>query len=105
MKKLFSEIPYIEGDRLILKQITREDTSAIRELVSSDVVYKMEPTFLFERKYDVEYVIDHLYDECFKESIILGIYSRENEGPFAVWQNSYEDWGYDKPLPTDKWIK
>ena len=176
MKKLFTEIPYIKGERLEIKQITQNDAGALKELVSSDAVYKLTPTFLFEKKYeDVSYVIDHLYDECFKESIILGIYLSEefcglvelygykdsihkvsigcrllerywgmgiateavgmlvdylynetdieiiaastlpaNKGSAAVLKklgfdlvvhNSDEDWGYDKPLPTDKWIR
>lgn len=75
MKKLFSEIPYIEGDRVVLRQITQDDVLAMRELADNDAVYRYLPTFLFEKKYDsMEYVIDHLYDECFRESIILGIY-------------------------------
>ena len=75
MKKLFSEIPYIQSDCVILKKLTEEDADALHELVSSDVVYKYLPAFLFERKYeDINYVIRHLYDECWKESIILGIF-------------------------------
>jgi hypothetical protein len=54
MKKLFSEIPYIEGKRLVLKKITRDDAPGLQKLVVS---------------------------------------------------GSDEDWGYDKPLPTDKWIR
>ncbi len=175
-KKLFTEIPYIKGERLVLKQVTKEDAGALKEMVSSDAVYRLEPTFLFERKYeDVNYVIDHLYDECFKESIILGIYlegefcglaefygykdlihkvsigfrllkrywgmgiateaagmmvdylynetdieiiaastlpaNKGSEGVLRklgfelVAHDSEEDWGYEKPLPTDKWIR
>ena len=75
MKKLFSEIPYIEGRRIVLKKLTEPDADALHELVKSESVYKYLPTFLFERKYDdILYVIKHLYDECFKESIILGIF-------------------------------
>ena len=74
-KKLFTEIPCIRGERLVLKKITQDDAPALQEMVDTDEVYELEPTFLFERKYDdVHYVIDHLYDECFRESIILGIY-------------------------------
>lgn len=76
MKKLFTEIPYISGKGLILKEITRSDADALRAFVKSKNVYRYLPTFLFEQKYDdVGYVINHLYDECFKESIILGIYT------------------------------
>ncbi|MBQ6438919.1 MAG: GNAT family N-acetyltransferase [Mogibacterium sp.] len=79
MKKLFSEIPYIEGDSIVLHGITRDDADSLRELTESGAVYRFLPTFLFEKKYDsIEYVIDHLYDECFRESIILGIYLKDN---------------------------
>ena len=38
-------------------------------------VYRYLPTFLFEKQYDdIHTVIDKLYDECFRESIILGVY-------------------------------
>ena len=78
MKKLFSEIPFIQNDRLTLKRLTEADADALQEMVSSDVVYKYLPTFLFERKYDdIDEVIRHLYDECWKESIILGIFCDE----------------------------
>ena len=176
MKKLFSEIPYIEGDRIILRKITQDDAASLRELTGSETVYRYLPTFLFEKKYDsIEYVIDHLYDECFRESIILGIYLDgafcgiaemygyrdeihkisvgyrllerywgqgiasealklmiryfynetdieiitastmiENRGSARVLEkNGFdlvvhavpEDWGYDKPTVTDKWIR
>ena len=75
MKKLFSEIPYIKGRRILLKKITEADAEALSSLVRSDAVYKYLPTFLFERKYDdIHYVIRRLYDECLEESIILGIF-------------------------------
>ena len=78
MKKLFSEIPYIMGDSIVLREITRDDADSLRELTENEDVYRYLPTFLFEKKYDsIEYVIDHLYDECFRESIILGIYRDE----------------------------
>ena len=80
MKKLFSEIPYIEGNGIILRKITQDDADSLRELTESEAVYRYLPTFLFEKKYDsIEYVIDHLYDECFRESIILGIYVKADE--------------------------
>ena len=80
MKKLFSEIPYIEGNGIILRKITQDDADSLRELTESEAVYRYLPTFLFEKKYDsIKYVIDHLYDECFRESIILGIYLKEDK--------------------------
>ena len=74
-KKLFSEIPYIRGERLVIKRVMPCDAPALRELTDDPAVYRYLPTFLFEKKYeDASEVIDRLYDECFKESIILGIY-------------------------------
>ena len=74
-KKLFSEIPRIEGGRLVLKAVTQADKPALQELADSPAVYRYLPTFLFERQYaDPGYVIKHLYDECLQDSIILGVY-------------------------------
>lgn len=92
-KKLFSEIPYLKGKRLTLKRLTRADQSGLQELVDSPRVYRYLPTFLFEQKYpDTEYVIDRLYDECWKESIILGVFM-ENE--FCGLAEMY---GYRDPI-------
>lgn len=75
MKKLFSEIPYLQREDIILRELTLSDAEPLSELVNSEIVYRYLPTFLFEKKYeDVRYVIRHLYDECFRESIILGIF-------------------------------
>ena len=75
MGRLFSEVPTLQGERVLLKRITQQDADALQRLVDDEVVYRYLPTFLFEKKYqDIRYVIDHLYDECLKESIILGIF-------------------------------
>ena len=75
MKKLFSEIPYIKSERLVLRKIKDTDAEGLAELAQSPNVYRYLPTFLFEQKYeDVHCVIRRLYDECFKESIILGVF-------------------------------
>ncbi len=75
MKNLFSEIPYLKGPRLTLKQITQEDWQELNDLVQNPAVYRYLPTFLFEKQYDdLHVVIDRLYSECFEESIFLGIY-------------------------------
>ncbi len=77
-KKLFSEIPFLQGSRLTLQRLSRKDEDALRELTDSSVVYRYLPTFLFEKKYpDVRKVIDLLYDECWKESIILGVFLQD----------------------------
>lgn len=76
-KKLFSEIPYIQNERIILRQVTMADAEPLQELVNSPAVYRYLPTFLYEKKYpDIRCVIRHLYDECFRESIILGIFEK-----------------------------
>ena len=78
MKKLFTEIPYIKTERLILRKIEETDAEGLSELVHSPGVYRYLPTFLFEQKYeDIHDVVRRLYDECFKESIILGVFMEE----------------------------
>lgn len=78
MKKLFTKIPYIKTERLVLRKIEETDAEGLSELTHSPDVYRYLPTFLFEQKYeDVHEVIRRLYDECFKESIILGVFMEE----------------------------
>ena len=79
VKKLFSEIPYLQDNDLVLKQLEPKDAPVLKELTDNPRVYRYLPTFLFEKKYaDPEYVIRHLYDECFLESIILGIFRKDD---------------------------
>ena len=64
MKKLFTEIPYIKTERLVLRKIEETDAEGLSELTHSPDVYRYLPTFLFEQKYeDVHEVIRRLYDE------------------------------------------
>ena len=78
MKKLFTEIPYIQGERLTIGQVTQKDAEDLQELMDSPIVYRWLPTFLFEKKYsDARGAIERLYDEGWKESMILGIYCEE----------------------------
>lgn len=176
IKGLFSGIPYIASERIVLKQIVSEDAPYLEKLISSKKVYEYEPAFLFENQYkSADEVIAHVYDEGLSESLILGIYLdgsfcglceyygyrpdiykisvgyrlledywgqgiatealglmlkyledktdveivtastlAENtasanvlkkNGFILVVSGSEEDWGYDKPLPTDKWIR
>ena len=78
-KKLFSEIPVLEGERITLRPLTVKDADGLRELTEDPEVYRYLPTFLFEKKYeDPVYVIEHLYDECLKDSLILGIFLGED---------------------------
>ena len=92
-KKPLSEIPYLHSDRITLRQITPSDAAGLEELVNSPAVYRYLPTFLYEKQYpDVQYVIRHLYDECLKESLILGVF--EN-GSFCGLAEMY---GYREPI-------
>ena len=83
MRKHFSEIPSLQGDKIVLRQITQEDAPALAEFVKSKKIYRYLPTFLFEQKNDdIRYVIDRLYTECLEESLILGIYDKD-KGEFC----------------------
>lgn len=75
MKKLFTEIPHIVSEDIVLKKLEMGNKDDLTELVHDPMVYRYLPTFLYEKKYhDIEKVIKGLYTECFKESIILGIF-------------------------------
>ena len=75
-KKLFSEIPCLKGERVTLRPLTASDADGLSELTQSAEVYRYLPTFLYEKKYtDTAYVIDHLYDECLKTSLILCVFT------------------------------
>ena len=76
MKKLFSEIPRLKGKRVVLRELTLEDAPALETLTRSPRAYRNLPTFLFEQKKDdAREVIRRLYTECFRESIILGVFT------------------------------
>lgn len=92
-RKMFSEIPDLKGDRLTLRALTLNDADSLRELTESAEVYRFLPTFLFEQKYDdAEYVINHLYNECIKQSLILGVFTDDSFCGLA------EIYGYRAPL-------
>ncbi len=79
MKKLFSKLPVMQGDRLTIRPIELSDANSLKEMTESEEVYRYLPTFLFEKKYnDTEYVIKHLYDECLEDSLILGVFFGED---------------------------
>ena len=75
-KKPFSEIPHIRGDRVTLRRLTLKDAPALRKMTESEKVYRYLPAFLFEKKYeDAEQIIERMYDECLKDSLILGVFT------------------------------
>ena len=93
MKKLFTEIPSLKGKRIVLKPLTEADAESLRELTQSAEVYRYLPTFLYETQYeDKAYVIQHLYDECIKTSLILGVFFEDEFCGLA------EIYGYRAPL-------
>ena len=51
VKKLFDEIPYLEGERVILRKITEDDRETLWEMAHSDIIYRYEPTYLLEQQY------------------------------------------------------
>lgn len=83
MKKLFDDIPRIQGERVTLRRLTETDIPALEELVASEAVYRYEPTYLFERQYDdMRAMLRDLYGKCFgaKESLILGVEVAGDDG-------------------------
>ena len=40
MKKLFDEIPYLEGERVILRKITEDDRETLQEMAHSNIIYR-----------------------------------------------------------------
>ena len=92
-KKLFSEVPYLEKDGMVIRRITQNDAEGLERLRNDSRVYQYLPTFLFEKKYeDVSYVIEQLYEECFRDSIILGVFE---DGEFCGLVEMY---GYREEL-------
>ena len=82
MKRLFDEIPTLEGSRICLRRLEEPDAVAVGELTDNPAVYRTLPTFLFEKQYaDAREMLRHLYDEPFRnrESLILGIFPRDGE--------------------------
>ena len=79
-KKLFSDVPRIEGERVVLDRVVDADAAALRDLIDNPHVQRYLPTYLFEKQRDdVHETIALLYDELFKnqESLILGIHAKE----------------------------
>ena len=79
-KKLFSEIPRLEGERIVLDRIVDADADALDDLASTEEVYRFEPTFLFERQFaSAQETISQIYGTLFtgKDSLILAIRPKE----------------------------
>jgi len=76
MIKLFDEIPLIEGNGILLREVRQSDIESLNELVSNDRVYRYLPTFLYEKSSeDLTEIISGMYEDLFtsKESLILAL--------------------------------
>lgn len=92
---VLSEVPQLESERLVLRRIARADAVNLQSLAQSDPVYRYLPTFLYERKYaDIDRVVDGLYTECLRGSLILGVFLRESD-QFAGLAEMY---GFREPI-------
>lgn len=81
MKKLFDEIPYLEGDRVILRKITETDREALEDMAHSNIIYRYEPSYLLEQQYmDMDQLLNDLYGTYYveKKNLFLGIFLRDD---------------------------
>lgn len=82
MKKVFDEIPYIEGEHIVIRKITDADADELQAMIQSEKVYRYLPTFLFEQQFeDMHEMIQKLYEEPFtaKESLIMAVCWKEDQ--------------------------
>ena len=100
MSALFSKMPFIETEKIIIKKIELKDANDLESLSKNETVYKYLPTFLPERQYiDKEYFITHICDELFlsKKTVLLGIYYKEVQNGFCGIAEIYH---YDEQEKT-----
>lgn len=79
-KKLFSEIPSLEGAHVVLDRVVDTDADALRDLIDNPLVQRYLPTYLFEKQFDDAHeAIRLLYSDLFtkKESLIMAIRVKE----------------------------
>ena len=79
-RKLFSEVPSIVGERVVLNRVVDADADALLDLIENSLVQRYLPVYLFEKKFDdVRDAISQLYGDLFrnKESLILAIRYKE----------------------------
>ena len=78
--KLFSEVPRIEGERIVLDRVVDADADALCDLIDNPHAQRYLPAFLFEnQRDDVHETIRLLYGDLFtdKESLILAVRDKE----------------------------
>ena len=92
-KKLFDEIPYLEGEHLILRKVTEKDREALREMAHSNLVYRYEPSYLLEQQYnDMDQLLHDFYGEYYekKQNLLLGIFLRDNPSELCGLAEFYD---------------
>lgn len=78
--KLFSTVPRIESERVVLDRVVDSDAAALSDLIANPLVQRYIPTYLFEKQFDDPHeAIRQLYGELFRnrESIILALRPKE----------------------------
>ena len=78
--KLFDEIPYLEGEKAVIRPLGKADAPALGEFTRDPEIYRTLPTFLYERKYDdPAEVIARLEEECVKtkEALLMAVCPKE----------------------------
>ncbi len=93
MKKLFDEIPYLEGERVILRKITEDDRETLQEMARSNNIYRYEPTYLLEQQYDdMDLLLRDLYGKYFenKQNLFLGVFLKENPSELCGLAEFYD---------------
>ena len=79
-KKLFSEVPCIAGERIVLDSVVDADAEALCDLIGNPLVQRYLPVYLFEKQYDdMHEAIRLMYGDLYanKESLILAIRMKE----------------------------
>ena len=93
MKKMFDEIPCLEGERIILKKITENNREALQEMACRKNIYRYEPSYLLEQQYtDMDQLLHDLYGEYFekKQNLFLGIYLLEKPSDLCGLAEFYD---------------
>ena len=93
MKKLFDEIPYLEGERVILRKITEDDRETLREMAHSNNIYRYEPTYLLEQQYtDMDQLLSDLYGKYFesKQNLFLGVFLKDHPSELCGLAEFYD---------------
>jgi len=93
LENLFQEVPQLKGGNLLLRQLTAEDAEDLGKLAGNDRVYRLEPSFLFERQYDdPREAISRMYDGTLTDSLIWGVFQDQRFCGLA------EIYGYRAPI-------